>query len=118
MLDDWGILYPHELQIRAINDITFHCDQITYLIAKRGSGKSAIHLTVGLLQTGVAVTMVPFVGLGSNQVKKGLNLDNLIEAYHLDKHCGNDWQALRDRLQYLADRDADHVSIFLYALPQ
>jgi hypothetical protein len=51
-------------------------------------------------------------------VKMGMKLDNLIKAYHLDEHRGNDGQALRDRLMYLSDCEADHVSIFLYALPQ
>jgi hypothetical protein len=70
MLDNWGIQFPHEWQIRAISDIVFSCDTTTFLIAKTGSGKSAIPLTVGSLLTGVTLTMVPLVGLGSNQVKK------------------------------------------------
>ncbi len=52
MLDDWGILHQHKFQIRAIIDIAFHHDRITYLIAKMGSGKSANLQTIGLLQTG------------------------------------------------------------------
>ncbi len=58
---DWGILYPHKFQICAIHDIVFHGNQIICLIAKMGSGKLAVLLTVGSLQTGVTVTMVPLV---------------------------------------------------------
>ena len=66
MLDDWGIASPHERQIRAILDIAFARDTTTYLITKMGSGKSAVPLTVGSLLTGVTLTMVPLVGLGSD----------------------------------------------------
>jgi len=52
MLDDWGIASPHEWQIRAISDIAFARDTTTYLIAKTGSGKSAIPLTVDLSSPG------------------------------------------------------------------
>jgi hypothetical protein len=117
LLDNRGILYPHKIQICAIHDIAFHCDQIIHLIAKTGSGKLAVPLTVGSLQTGVTVRMVPLVGLGSNQVKNGCNEDNLIKAYHLEKHRGNDGKALRDWLQFLSDDEADHVSIFCMLLP-
>jgi hypothetical protein len=46
MLLNWRILYPHKFQIHAINNIAFNCDQIAYLIAKMGSGKSAILLAI------------------------------------------------------------------------
>jgi superfamily II DNA helicase RecQ len=118
LLDNWGILYPHEFQIPAIHNIAFHCDQIIYLSAKTGSGKLAVLLTVGSIQTSVTVTMVPLVGLGSNQVKNRSNDNNLIKACHLDEHHGNDNKALRNWLMLLSDEEADHVSIFLYASPQ
>jgi len=51
MKENWGIQYPHEFQIRAIHHIAFQRDQILYLAAKTGSGKSAIPLTIGSLQT-------------------------------------------------------------------
>jgi hypothetical protein len=69
MLVDWGILSPHEWQIRAIHNVAFTRDQLIYLVAKTGSGKSAVPMTVGSLQMGVTLTMVPLVGLGSDQVK-------------------------------------------------
>jgi hypothetical protein len=67
MLDNWVIHSPHPWQIRAIHNIAFNCDQIVYQIAKMGSGKSAILLTVGSLQRGVTLLVVPLVGLDSNQ---------------------------------------------------
>ena len=61
MWDDWGIQFPHDWQIRAIHDIAFSRDTSTFLVAKTGSGKSAVPLTVGSLLTGVTLTMVPLV---------------------------------------------------------
>jgi hypothetical protein len=62
--------------------------------------------------------MVPLVGLGSDQVNNSRNNNNLIEAYHLDKNRGRDGYALRSRLLSLHLREAECVSIFLYALLQ
>ena len=73
MLDDWGIRYPRDFQIRAVAYLAFQRDRILYLIAKTGSGKSAVPLAVGALQNGITLTMVPLVGLGSDQVSKSTN---------------------------------------------
>ncbi len=78
-------------------------------------GGSANHW---ITPTSVTVTMVPLVGLGSDQVKSGSNEENLIKAYHLDIHRGDDGKALRDRLLLLSDNEANHVSILLYASPK
>ena len=48
MLNDWGICHPHKFQIHAIHQATFYRDELVYIIAKTGLGKSAISLTVGL----------------------------------------------------------------------
>ncbi len=101
-----------------IHHIAFQRNQILYLVAKTGSGKSAIPLTIGSLQTGVTLSMVPLIGLGSNQVNNSRNLTNLIEAYHLDKNRGGGSYALRRRLLSLHPREANRVSIFLHASPQ
>jgi hypothetical protein len=57
-----------------------------YLIAKTGLGKLAVPLTVGSMQNNVTLTMVPLVGLGSDQVSKSTNKANMIKSYHLDEH--------------------------------
>ena len=118
MLNDWGIRFPHEFQIRAIYHVAFHRNQIVYVVAKTGSGKSTIPLSIGSLQTRVTLLMVPLVGLGSDQVNNSRNSNNLIEAYHLNKNRGRDGYALRSRLLSLHPREAECVSIFLYASPQ
>jgi superfamily II DNA helicase RecQ len=118
MLDDWGVHSPHEFQLCNIHHIAFQHDQLLYIIAKTGLGKSAIPLTIGLLQTRVTLSVVPLVGLGSDEVNKSSNDDNLIETDHLDKHRGIDGKVLRDCLLSLNEQEANHVSIFLYASPQ
>jgi superfamily II DNA helicase RecQ len=118
MMDDWGIHYPHKFQIHAIHHIASHHDQIVYIIAKTGSGKSEIPLPIGSLPTGVTLSMVPLVGLGSDQVINSRHSKNLIEAYHLDKNPGCDGYALRSWLLSLHPHEAECVSIFFYVLPQ
>jgi hypothetical protein len=76
MMDDWGIQFPHEFQICMIHHVAFHCNQILYIVAKTGSGKLAIPLTIGSLQTGVTLSMVLLVGLGSDQVNNSRNSKN------------------------------------------
>jgi hypothetical protein len=85
-----------------------------YIIAKAGSGKSAIPLTVVTLLTGVVVTLVPLIGLGSNQVTKSCNAANYIKAYHVDEHRGKDADKLHYRLDSMTNQEADYVTIFLY----
>ncbi len=46
MLNNWEIQFPHEFQICAIHHVAFHCNQIVYIVAKTGSGKSAIQLSI------------------------------------------------------------------------
>ena len=118
MFVEWGIRSPHEWQIRAVHEVAFSCDRLLYLIAKTGSGKSAVPLTIGSLQTGVTLVMVPLVGLGSDQVNKCQNKACFIEGYHLDEHRGDDGRVLRTRLMAINSTEADSVSIFLYASPQ
>jgi hypothetical protein len=118
MLDDWGIRCPHKFQIRAIYRAAFHRDELVYIIAKTGSGKSAIPLTVGSLLTGVVITLVPLIGLGSDKVSMSCNLNNYIEAYHVDELCGKDGEKFRNRLDAMTAREADYVTVFLYMSPQ
>jgi hypothetical protein len=73
MLDNWGIHLPHEFQIHAMHLIFFHHNWLVYLIAKTGSGKSAVPLTTGLMHNGITLMMIPLVRLRSNKVSKSTN---------------------------------------------
>ncbi len=71
-------------------------------------------LTDGSLLTRVTLTMVPLVGLGSDQVNKCCNKDNFIKGYHLDEHRGRNAKILKIRQLSLNEEEANYVSIFLY----
>jgi hypothetical protein len=87
-------------------------------LCKNWLRKSAIPLTAGSLLLRVIITLVPLVGLGSDQVSKSTNVGSLIEAYHVDEHRGPDATLLKKRLLSITDVEAEHVSIFLYMSPQ
>ena len=91
---------------------------MVYVCAKTGSGKLAIPLTAGSLLTRVIITLVPLVGLGSNQVSKSTNDSSFIEAYHVNEHRGPDATLLKKSLLSITDAEANNVSIFLYMSPQ
>jgi len=77
-----------------------------------------ILLTVGMLLTGVVITLVPLIGLGSDQVTKSCNAANYVDAYHVDEHRGKDAAKLRHCQDIMTEREADFVTIFLYMTPQ
>jgi hypothetical protein len=112
MHNDWGIHHLHEFQTHAIHQAAFTRDELLYIIAKTGSGKSAIPSTVGTLLTRVVITLVPLVGLGSNQVSKSCNAAHYVKAYHVDEHCGKDGKKLRYCLDAMTAREAEYVTIF------
>ncbi len=91
---------------------------MVYVCTKTGSGKSAIPLTAGSLLLRVIITLVPLVGLGSDQVSKSANDASFIEAYHVDEHRGLDATLMNKRLLSITAAKAEHVSIFLYMSPQ
>ena len=106
MHDNWGIDYPHKFQIDAIHPAAFHRNEMLYIIAKTGLGKSVIPLTVGTLLTGVVITLVPLIGLGSNQATKSCSVVSCVGAYHVDEHRGKDAAKLRHRLDFMTEREA------------
>ena len=92
-------------------------DTLLYIIAKTGSGKSAIPLTTGTLTSGVIITLVPLIGLGSDQVAKSRNANHYIEAYHLDEQNNESARELSKRLNTMHQTEANHCTIFLYLSP-
>ena len=108
MHDNWGIDHPYKFQIHAIHPTAFQRNEMLYIIAKTGLGKSVIPLLVGTLQTGVVITLVPLIGLGigSNQVTNSCSVVSCVEAYHVNEHRGKDAAKLRHRLDFMTEREA------------
>jgi superfamily II DNA helicase RecQ len=51
-------------------------------------------------------------------VTKSCNAANYVEAYHIDKHCGNDAEKLHYHLDTMTKGEADYVTMLLYISPQ
>ena len=86
ILQTFGISTPRPFQIEAINHCTFEDD--TYISINRGTadGKSLVPQTLTITRRGVALIMVPLVGLGTDQVEKAQLAEHGIESYHIDEH--------------------------------
>jgi hypothetical protein len=68
------------------------------MFAQKLGPESRLSLTAGSLLSRVIITLVPLVGLGSDQVSKSTNDGSFIEAYHVNEHRGPDATLLKKRL--------------------
>jgi superfamily II DNA helicase RecQ len=117
VLEIWNIPSPKPYQLEAISCLCFSNKRRLYLVRKTGDGKSAVVLASATILQGITlVLVVPLLGLGCDQVAKSFRLEQKVEAYHLDKHRGPDFIALRDRL--LKIRKKRSQSIILFTSPQ
>ena len=92
----WKVTNPRPFQIEAINCIVTRRTRFMFLLRKTGEGKSLVITGSATMLRGVTVVMVPLIGLGSDQANKAKNLDNRVEAYHLDEFKENTFKVLRD----------------------
>jgi hypothetical protein len=70
-----------------------------YLIRKTGEGKSLVMQGMASMLKGITVSVVPLLGLGSDQADK-CNVDSVaVEAYHIDEFRGSHADLLRMHLQ-------------------
>jgi hypothetical protein len=118
LLQLWGIDHARDFQVEAIHQLAFTDDNYLYLIRKTGEGKSAVPLTVAYYQRGIAIMMVPLIGLGSDQVSKSNSPGHRIESYHLDEHKFEDLKKLRQRLIGMSPNEVENTTILLFASPQ
>ena len=82
----YKISTPRDFQIEAINHCIFENDTVFYVIRRTADGKSMVPLTVATIRHGIAVILVPLIGLGTDQVEKAIVLEHNAEAYHIDEH--------------------------------
>jgi len=116
--NDWDVDTPHPMQIEAIQYIAFDDNSLLFLITKMGSNKSDVPLTVASLSQGVAIILVPLVGLGSDQVSKALRPDRKIEANHVDEFKRADGKKLRRRMKNGSDDETLVSTQILYMSPR
>ena len=114
-LTSMNIRFPRKFQVNAIHQAAFDSASVTVVVAKTGSGKTAVPLTVGLLRRGVSIVLVPLIGLGATMVDSVADFDRGIEAYHLEEYKDvEDYRVLKTRLHGL---HRDRV-VYLFSSPQ
>ena len=109
----WGIQLARDYQIDAIFFLVFLKVDMMYLIRKTGEGKSLVLLGMATAQRGITITMVPLLGLGSDQVAKSKRLDKRCEAYHVDEFREGDYEKLIQRLMSYSPLDKTSILIFI-----
>jgi len=109
-LDDWGVSAPREFQVQAIYRAAFQHNAVISIAAKTGYGKSLVILAIASMRRGIAIVLVPLLGLGTDQVAKAIREDKNISAWHVDEFRGPDRRMLRN--------DALNASDSILALPR
>ena len=105
---------PRDFQIEAINHLITNDDTYLILIRRTADGKSLVPLTVATIRRGIAIILVPLIGLGSDQVEKAIVVDHNVEAYHADEHKQLDGQLLRARLLGMEEDEIQHISAIVF----
>jgi superfamily II DNA helicase RecQ len=70
LLVTWGCEQPRSYQIEAIFHLVYRKTDMMYLIRKTGEGKSLVMQGMASMLKGITITMVPLLGLGSDQESK------------------------------------------------
>ncbi len=109
---------PRDFQFVGINHMSYNEDTLLVVNRRTADGKSLIPQVTGAIRRKVNVTLVPLIGLGSDQVEKGYVIKQNMESYHIDEHKWTDSCLLCDRLLSLTDNKANHVSIQLIIGPK
>ena len=76
--DEWDIESPRDFQITAIENIVFDKKDM-FIIQGTSRGKSIVPLGALTMLRGVVLTLVPLLGLGTDQVAKAANLPSRVE---------------------------------------
>ena len=116
LLVTWGCARPRSYQIDAIFHLVYKKTDMMYLIRKTGDGKSLVMQGMASMLKGITITMVPLLGLGSDQETKCTVEDSAIEAYHLDEYRNNHASILRNHLEKYTRKEK--TSIILLISPQ
>ena len=114
----FGIDTPRDLQMEVIHHCVYNDNAVVYVNAKTAEGKSLCPLTVAAMRRGVAIILVPLIGLGSDQVAKASRADHNIGAYHINEHKGPNVYALCERYRAYNKEESKHVIILSFINPQ
>lgn len=107
---------PRKYQIDAIYQLAIRKVEMLYLIRKTGDGKSLVLLGLATILRGVTISMVPLVGLGSDQDSNSDSQEGDVLSFHIDDFFDKDMEELKKLLLDFAPEDGR--SIILYISPQ
>ena len=99
ILQTFNISTPRPFQLEAIHHCTFNDDTCLSICRGTADGKSLVPKTLTILRRGIALILVPLVGLGTDQVEKAYLEEHGIESYHVDEHKRHDGVMLMRRLK-------------------
>ena len=117
LLVTWGCEHPRSYQIEAIFHLMYRKTDMMYLIRKTGEGKSLVMQGMASMLKGITISMVPLLGLGSDQESKcNLETSITVEAYHLDEYRNDHASILRRHLDQYSRKEKS--SIILLVSPQ
>ncbi len=105
LLDTWGCETPQPYQVEAIFHLAYRKVDMVYLIRKTGEGKSLVLQGQGMasMLKGVTISLVPLLGLGSDQQEKCSKSSGAVEASHLDEFRGSHAKLLIRHLRLYDD---------------
>ena len=117
LLATWGCNTPRPYQVEAIFHLVYRKVDMVYLIRKTGEGKSLVLQGMASMLKGVTISLVPLLGLGSDQQEKcSSKSSDAVEAYHLDEYRGSHAKLLIRHLR-LYTRE-EKTTIILFVSPQ
>lgn len=116
LLLTWGCSTPRPYQIEAIFHLVYTKLDMMYLVRKTGEGKSLVLQGMASIFKGVTISMVPLLGLGSDQAEKtacATATTTIIESYHLDEFRNTNAIELRDRLNEYCRKEKTAIMLFV-----
>jgi superfamily II DNA helicase RecQ len=116
LLTTWGCATPRPYQVEAIFHLVYRKVDMVYLIRKTGEGKSLVLQAMASMLKGVTISLVPLLGLGSDQQQKCNLSSGAVEAYHLDEFRGSHAKLLMAHLRQYTR--AEKTTIILFVSPQ
>ena len=114
----WECDSPRSYQLEALYHLLFKKEmEMMYLIRKTGEGKSLVLLGMATLMKGVTLSMVPLLGLGSDQSQKASETSFIgFEAHHIDEYRDEVADKLMSQLKKYSSEQK--TAILLYISPQ
>jgi superfamily II DNA helicase RecQ len=116
LLNTWGCASPRPYQVKVIFHLMYRKVDTVYLIWKTGEGKSLVLQAMASMLKDVTISVVPLLGLGSDQQEKCNLSSKAVESYHLDEFQGSHAQLLMRHLRLYTWKEK--TTIILFVSPQ